>query len=251
MEEIKDPTTVQELGRILPPLANRFGPQESSSSVTQALKGARDPDTLFWLSQVLLNVAARLEPKDAGQVAAALAQAIKDTKDPNTVSWLAMVLSMVAAGQEPRAGAAALAQALRDTNNPFVLRALAKGLSAVAARLEPGEAAQASSSFVQAMTYAKGPNTVASLAQALSALLSPEPPPCRLSTQQLVELLKTPPCIGEARRVVLDQLGNRYKRRFADAWQFVRFAKEQHLDLDFTTAPQRPEQGGSARAPKR
>jgi hypothetical protein len=26
----------------------------------------------------------------------------------------------------------------------------------------------------------------------------------------------------------------------ADVWEFVRYAKEQHLDLDFTTAPKRP-----------
>jgi hypothetical protein len=82
------------------------------------------------------------------------------------------------------------------------------------------------------------------------ALLLPaaEPPPCRLSTQQLVELLKMPTCLGEARRVVLDQLGHRYRRHFADAWEFVRFAKEQHLDdLDFISPPQRPE---TAAAPK-
>jgi hypothetical protein len=68
-----------------------------------------------------------------------------------------------------------------------------------------------------------------------------EPPPCRLSTQQLVELLKMPPWVGEARRLVLDQLGRRYRRPFADVWEFVRFAKERNLGLDFTSPPQRPE----------
>ena len=46
--------------------------------------------------------------------------------------------------------------------------------------------------------------------------------------------------VGEARRVVLDHLGNRYHRTFADVWEFVRFAKEQNLDLDFTSPPRRP-----------
>ena len=70
-----------------------------------------------------------------------------------------------------------------------------------------------------------------------------EPLPCRLSTQQLVELLKMPTCVGPARRVVLDHLGNRYKCIFTDVWEFVRFAKEQRLDdLDFTSPPQRPNQ---------
>jgi hypothetical protein len=68
-----------------------------------------------------------------------------------------------------------------------------------------------------------------------------EPFPCRLSTQDLVELLKMPTCVGKVRRVILDQLGNRYGRRFETHWDFVRYAQEQGLNLDFTTPPQRPE----------
>jgi hypothetical protein len=49
-----------------------------------------------------------------------------------------------------------------------------------------------------------------------------------------------PTCFGEARWVVLKHLGNRYGRTFANHWEFVRYAKEQHLDLDFTTPPKRP-----------
>jgi hypothetical protein len=62
----------------------------------------------------------------------------------------------------------------------------------------------------------------------------------RLPTQDLVEVLKWPTCVGEARRVVLDILGQRYQRHFANQWEFVRFAQEQHLDLDFTSPPRRP-----------
>jgi hypothetical protein len=64
--------------------------------------------------------------------------------------------------------------------------------------------------------------------------------PCRLSTPQLVELLKQPTCVGPARRLILDQLENRYWRSFAHDLEFVRFAQEQKLGLDFTTPPQRP-----------
>ena len=63
---------------------------------------------------------------------------------------------------------------------------------------------------------------------------------CRLQTQELVELLKMPTCFGNARRLVLDHLGNRYRRRFVNHWAFVRFAEEQKLGLDFTTPPKRP-----------
>ena len=63
----------------------------------------------------------------------------------------------------------------------------------------------------------------------------------RLTTQDFVELLKMPTCVGELRRFILDQLGNRYSRRFDTHWDFVRYAQEQRLDLDFTTPPQRPD----------
>jgi hypothetical protein len=70
--------------------------------------------------------------------------------------------------------------------------------------------------------------------------MAAEPLPCWLSTQDLVEFLKMPTCRGEARKVVLKHLGNRYGRRFANHWEFARFAQEQHLHLDFTTPPKRP-----------
>jgi len=74
-----------------------------------------------------------------------------------------------------------------------------------------------------------------------AARISAEPFPCRLTTQELVELLKMPTCFGGARRVVLDHLGNRYGRRFVNRWAFVRYAHEQGLDLDLTTPPKRPD----------
>jgi hypothetical protein len=69
--------------------------------------------------------------------------------------------------------------------------------------------------------------------------LAAEPFPCRLTTQELVDLLKMPTCFGKARRVVLDHLGNRYRRRFDNHWAFVRFAREKGMDLDFTAPPKR------------
>jgi hypothetical protein len=40
---------------------------------------------------------------------------------------------------------------------------------------------------------------------------------------------------------VLDQLGNIHGRRFANRWEFVRFAREKGLKLDFTSPPRRPD----------
>jgi hypothetical protein len=49
-----------------------------------------------------------------------------------------------------------------------------------------------------------------------------------------------PTFFGKARQIVLKHLGNRYGRTFANHWELVRHAKEQQLDLDFTTPPKRP-----------
>jgi hypothetical protein len=85
------------------------------------------------------------------------------------------------------------------------------------------------------------PGPPVSPAMIAAVRIASEPFPCRLSTQELVELLKMPTCFGPARRVVLDHLGNRYGQRFINHWAFVRYAKEHDLDLDFTTPPKRPD----------
>jgi hypothetical protein len=164
---------------------------------------------------------------------------------------------------------------MSKTTDPIALGPLASGLAAVAARLEPKEVAQAARALTQAMSKTTDPIALRALAQGLSATLTEggrtlpvrvaglvgavtasdrqpllipaalvlalEPPPCRLSTPQLVELLKDPLCVDQARRVVLEQLERRYRRTFANHWEFVRFAQQQNLGLDFTTPPRRPE----------
>ena len=145
--------------------------------------------------------------------------------------------------------AAALTQAMQDTKDPSALRSLAQGLSAILSAVPPAEIPSRSATAASAVAFPTGTgHPLTALALLIPAA---EPLPCRLSTQQLVELLKMPTCVGEARRVVLDHLGNRYQRPFADPWEFVRFAKEQRLDLDFTSPPQRPEAGRSPLTPRR
>jgi hypothetical protein len=63
-----------------------------------------------------------------------------------------------------------------------------------------------------------------------------------LPAQLLVDLLKQPLCVGEARRVVLEQLGRHYNRPFADQWEFVDYVRNNKLPLNLTTPPQRPGQ---------
>jgi hypothetical protein len=119
-------------------------------------------------------------------------------------------------------------------NDANALYYLARGLSAVLGNAQRDKRAQAVAATIGYLHDGQG------LPGAL-VLLRPaaEPFPQRLSDQELVELLKQPLCVGEARRAVLDQLGMHHRRTFADQWEFVRFAEEQKLGLDFTSPPKR------------
>jgi hypothetical protein len=80
-------------------------------------------------------------------------------------------------------------------------------------------------------------------------LLDPETNPraaarSRLTAAELVELLKMPTCHSQLRRAILGCLGDHYGRRFANHWDFVIYAQEHHLNLDFTTPPRRPDPKG-------
>jgi hypothetical protein len=72
------------------------------------------------------------------------------------------------------------------------------------------------------------------LPQGPSAVLARDLPP-----QTLVDLLKHPFGVGEARRLVLAQLARHYRRPFADQWDFVDYVHQQKLGLDLITPPAR------------
>jgi tRNA A-37 threonylcarbamoyl transferase component Bud32 len=249
---------------------------EAAGILVQAMKDTKDAFALSLVVGGLSAVAARLDAKDAAQAAGILVQAMNDAKNASAFRQLAPGLSAVAARMEAAQAAGILVQSMKDTKDVLALRYLAEGLSAVAARLD---AKAGTPVLLQGMTHTNDPEALGKLAHGLAAvrgeeipsrsamaasavafptgnsdaltalgLLLPaaEPPDCLLSSQQLVELLKRPGFVGPARRAVLDLLGNRYHRTFADQWEFVRYAKEQHLDLDFTTPPQRPEPLASA-----
>jgi hypothetical protein len=74
-------------------------------------------------------------------------------------------------------------------------------------------------------------------------------PLCRRPGNHLIRLLKLPACVGEARRIVLVPHGDRCRRTFAGAWEFVRFAEEQTRGRRFTSPPQRPEPRAPAGCP--
>jgi hypothetical protein len=190
-------------------------------------------------------MAARLDPRDAARLcspaADAFARAMTKTTDPSALGALALGLSAVAAYLEPldaarlcSPAADALSRAMATTSSPIGLKAL----SAVLIWVDPSELSRkgvAARALVASLADTAQPLTpLALFGPAQEQLL------CPLSAQQLVDLLKRPTWVGTGRRLILDQLEARYRQRFADHWEFVRFAEEQGLGLDLTSPPQRP-----------
>ena len=114
------------------------------------------------------------------------------------------------------------------------MESLAKGLTAVLNR-EVSWRRRERFEVVSTLVGLGASPTVFSLPPALG-----DPALEPLPAETLVELLKHPLCVGEARRATLDALGTCYHRTFADQWDFVRFADKEKLGFDFTSPPKRP-----------
>jgi hypothetical protein len=243
IKDTKDPMAVISLGRVLSEVVARLGPRDAAQAAVTlagAIRETRYRIAEYWLALNLSTVAARLEARDAARAADTLLQVIRDfgrdVKDPAALFMLVRGLPAVAARMEAEGAATVFLRALGDVRDPAALQNRARGLTPTPPAEVPSRTATAA--IAAAFPAGTPANGLTALALLVSAA---DPPPCILSPQQLVEVLKMPTCVGEVRRVVLDHLGNRYRRPFADAWEFMHFAKEQNLDLDFTSPPQRPE----------
>jgi hypothetical protein len=141
------------LTQILPPVASRLEAKEAATVcgqaatvVRQALPRAATAPNVGALARGLAAVASHLEPKEAGEVAAALIQAMSRSPDPNALKPLALGMKNLVdrlGPTEAAQAASALIQALRVPGNPLTVSTLTEALEAVAARMDAKEAAQA------------------------------------------------------------------------------------------------------------
>jgi tRNA A-37 threonylcarbamoyl transferase component Bud32 len=245
MSETTDLYALRQLGGGLAAVAARLEPQaaaQAASTLTRAMSKTTNPDALGQLAQGLAAVAPRLEPREAAKqwakVARSLTQAMSTT-NLDALDGLGWGLAAVAARLEPEAilqAANTLTEAISKTPGRQPLHDLVPGLAAALSGDARRPATRAAGLVGAIGSVLPGQPFLVPTAH-LPAL---EPLPGRLSEQELVDLLKHPLCVDQARRVVLDVLEQRYRRSFADHWEFVRFATEQRLDLDFTP-PRRPE----------
>jgi tRNA A-37 threonylcarbamoyl transferase component Bud32 len=229
-----------ELARGLAAVAGNLEPAAAARLLNQALAREKDEDALRVLIDALVAAGGRLEPAEAARVCAeaarpyilTLEQGSEKTARREVVERLSRLVQPLDTEEGVRAARVLVRLTVSDPDLHPHPDALERFLT-IPPRSRVSRQAAAIAGALG--TSAQGP--------ALSFPLLPavaEPLPCRLGTQDLVELLKMPTCVGPVRRVILEQLGNRYGRRFDTQWDFVRYAREQRLDLEFTTPPQRP-----------
>jgi hypothetical protein len=163
------------------------------------------------------------------------------TQEEAGLSQMAQGLSRLCAYMGPEKAeeaAANISQAMGKTTDEAELYDLAKALSAILIRDRHSQMGARQSGLIGVVGAMTDPGNLFLSARLLESAVEPLPPP--LLAQALVDLLKQPFCIGEARRLLLGQLSRHYHRPFAGQWEFVRFAGEQARNLDLLAPPQRP-----------
>jgi serine/threonine protein kinase len=245
---------LESFAEALAAVAGRLNPNEAARACAQApeiliefLVATHDTSRL---AVALSDVAARLEPQEAARVCAQAA-AILSRADPTPYPFLEYGLSALAAHMEPEEAARVCSVAAAKYFRSMAMGKLDKaglprpagfsassGLSALLTASGSRERTRRSSGVVAAIGLTAGTGLPVAGPVVLQTVAAPLPG--RLSPKELVGLLKLPTGIGLARRIILDQIGNHYKRVFADQWAFVRYAQEEKLDLDFTTPGKDP-----------
>ena len=115
---------------------------------------------------------------------------------------------------------------------------LAESFSAFLSGISPQDRESARNARIHASCSFATPHNLLPSLPLLLPTSNPRPKP--LPPQTLVELLKHPLCVGEARRIVLDALEYTYQQSFKDQWEFVEYARKHQPQLDLLTPPKRP-----------
>jgi hypothetical protein len=240
-DELKSPTARESwlFAKLAASTAEGMNPVDAVQYLLDSLERETNRAARLYLAEGLATVVGRMDPLEADRVCqrqiepllkSLLSQTLTDASDNYTLYEI--VPTMLPHLDHGKANGLAWEVAVQMCSEPNVDHKLTKVLADANRTQTTGRAPLMTAATIeQPMT---GPTPA-------SPSLVAEPSPCRFTAQELLELLKMPTCFGETRRVVLDQLGNRYGQRFVNHWAFVRFARAQNLDLDFTTPPKRPD----------
>jgi hypothetical protein len=133
------------------------------------------------------------------------------------------VLARKVPAEQPGALASQIVELAAKTTEPDTLGSLLKAFSLLAGRLKQD---QLSALVVKLARMSHRDRMVESKFDPLNTLLP------QLSTQQILETLKHPGCVGATRSGMLKHLGQRYKQSFSDVWELVDYLKQHDPDLD-------------------
>jgi hypothetical protein len=230
-------------------LAPRLSPSDAAAAARAIIDVLASTTSQSWRSTIeysLVEVASRLEPGDAATLANALTDALTKTTNPDEVMPLVRRLRAVGPrlGQEEFArqasvAARALTDALAKATDQSTQVAVGQQLRTLSAPLGPTEIARQYVLATRAIGEMLSPPTSLSALAALSQA-SKKPLQSWFTTQQLVDLLKMPTCVGPVRTAILDLLGRRYERTFTDQWKFIDYAEKYLPDIDLKSPPKRP-----------
>jgi hypothetical protein len=237
-----------DLALCLEAVSSRLGPEDAArhsdraaAAIANRMANETDDLALQILAQSLRAVTDRLNHKvaerNAARAATILAERMDKATDDGHLTTLAVGLNAVADKLSPKDSACTAAAFIQlvaklnlETKRGLQTEVLFRSFLT---RVSPTQSGPYNLSALVA-----SPGNGVGLPSFLFLLLS-SVEPCRFSTLELVEMLKEPLCVGAARRAILDQLEIRYRQKFADQWDFVRFAQRQNLGLDFTGPPKR------------
>jgi serine/threonine protein kinase len=225
-------------------VADRMEAKEAVASLSGVLDKIHDPFLSTSLAVELKAAADRLEPKDASaayrRVARTLLEALNTPIGVNPVLNRPESLTQTIAQMDEkdasaicRLAADLLLDSLRQRYDAVTV------LQAILSREIWQTTHRRPAAVAEAVSGLAGTGTPFGALGSIAPALEPIPPP--LPAQTLVDLLKHPLCVGEARRLVLEQLARHYHRDFADQWEFVKYVREQNIGLDLTTPPEKPD----------
>src|SRR5262249_51109424 len=148
--------------------------------------------------------------------------AIVRSTNPDVLRTRAVVAAL-AARLEPGAAAAGVEEALQAMTNrirPIALKALEATVEALASRMEPRAAAAAATKAIDAMARTADVRVRESLHHSVQALTA------QAALEGLVDLLKQPTSVSEARRAILRELGQRESCKFEELWDAVDWLRD-------------------------
>jgi len=245
-------------------LAERMKPGEAAVISGQAARlllaamaNAKGKGGFCDLGQAVALLAARMESKAAEAVAEAAAERVleltssqRDAEDDYDLLDLLEAIAALVPRMNPLKAAATarttvqhMRPSARDQLRAHNLaisdpaaagndqRAIRQPLARLAARMDPDDAAAAVQQALDASAEAGAVEGYRWRSERVEGLLT------RCTLQGLVDLLKQPTCVGERRRVLLREWGNRYQQSTRNIWEFAAWVREHEPNLNLKSPP--------------